>query len=213
MAGEASRSRRLGDVGAERPRRLGLGRPDATMPHLLVMLFARPGELEAWERKVTGRGWGARLRAAGAAGHARHRRHRAVRLRRRRQPAADRLELRAARRTAATSSTSATRWRWARSLLGYRNEYGLYTDRPLLDPAYDPAAEDLPPALDAPHRRDLGRNGSYLVFRQLEQDVRGFWRFVDEQAGARRGSGAGRWRDAMVGRQRDGSPLVPPTPS
>ena len=34
------------------------------------------------------------------------------------------------------------------------------------------------PAEDHPGKRDLGRNGSYLVFRQLEQDVRGFWRFV-----------------------------------
>ena len=29
-------------------------------------------------------------------------------------------------------------------------------------------------------RADLGRNGSYLVFRQLEQDVAGFWRFAGE---------------------------------
>ena len=68
-------------------------------------------------------------------------------------------------------------------LLGYANEYGQYTDRPLLDPATDPAAAELPPAEDQPRRRDLGRNGSYLVFRQLQQDVRRFWRFLDEQAG------------------------------
>ena len=95
-------------------------------------------------------------------------------------------------------------------LLGYRNEYGQLTERPVLDPAFDAAAENLPPALDARHRRDLGRNGSYLVFRQLEQDVPGFWRFVDEQAGhdeQRRRALA----DAMVGRRRDGTPLVPPT--
>ncbi len=95
-------------------------------------------------------------------------------------------------------------------LLGYRNEYGQLTERPVLDPAFDAAAESLPPALDARHRRDLGRNGSYLVFRQLEQDVPGFWRFVDEQAGhdeQRRRALA----DAMVGRRRDGTPLIPPT--
>ena len=31
----------------------------------------------------------------------------------------------------------------------------------------------LPPAEDDPARRDLGRNGTYLVFRELQQDVRG----------------------------------------
>ena len=62
-------------------------------------------------------------------------------------------------------------------LLGYRNEYGLYTDRPLLDPEH-PGAAALPIAEDNPARRDLGRNGSYLVMRELAQDVRGFWRFI-----------------------------------
>ena len=66
-------------------------------------------------------------------------------------------------------------------LLGYRNEYGLYTDRPLLDPE-QPGATALPIAEDNPARRDLGRNGSYLVMRELAQDVRGFWRFITAQA-------------------------------
>ena len=34
-----------------------------------------------------------------------------------------------------------------------------------------------------PDKKDLGRNGTYLVMRQLEQDVRGFWQFLYEQAG------------------------------
>ncbi|MBJ7470854.1 MAG: hypothetical protein JHD16_06105, partial [Solirubrobacteraceae bacterium] len=63
-------------------------------------------------------------------------------------------------------------------ILGYENEYGRRTDRPLLDPAADPAGL-LPPAADDPSRADLGRNGSYLVVRQLGQDVPGFWRFAD----------------------------------
>ncbi len=51
-------------------------------------------------------------------------------------------------------------------LLGYQNEYGLYSDRPLLDPAA-PGAAMLPQAEDDPSRRDLGRNGSYLVMREF----------------------------------------------
>ena len=63
-------------------------------------------------------------------------------------------------------------------LLGYPNEYDLYTGRPLLDPAADPDAT-LPRDPEGSGRADLGRNGSYLVLRQLRQDVPGFWRFLD----------------------------------
>lgn len=91
-------------------------------------------------------------------------------------------------------------------LLGYSNEYGKITDRPLLDP--DAASSDLLNAQDSPEKKDLARNGSYLVLRQLEQDVRGFWKFLHEQAG-------GNFADAdqlgskIVGRSRAGDPLVP----
>ena len=66
-------------------------------------------------------------------------------------------------------------------LLGYPNEYGKITDRPLLEP--DAATTGLLNAEDAPAKKDLARNGSYLVMRELEQDVRGFWKFLYEQAG------------------------------
>ena len=66
-------------------------------------------------------------------------------------------------------------------LLGYRNEYGKITDRPLLES--DAATTGLLNAEDASGKKDLARNGSYLVMRQLEQDVRGFWKFLYEQAG------------------------------
>ncbi len=50
-------------------------------------------------------------------------------------------------------------------VLGYPNEYGLLTDRPLVPAAADPGAV-LPPD-PATGEHDLGRNGTYLVFRQL----------------------------------------------
>ena len=65
-------------------------------------------------------------------------------------------------------------------LLGYPNEYGKYTDRPLVSPDA-PSSSVLPFAEDQPSKRDFGRNGTFLVFRQLEQDVHGFWRFIDKQ--------------------------------
>jgi deferrochelatase/peroxidase EfeB len=91
-------------------------------------------------------------------------------------------------------------------LLGHRNEYGLYTDRPLLDPA-QPGAAILPTAEDDPVRRDLGRNGSYLVLRELAQDVRGFWRFIAAQTDDDAGRVA--LAEAMVGRQTSGAALLP----
>ena len=74
-------------------------------------------------------------------------------------------------------------------VLGYVNEHGHYTDQTLLK------------APDA-----VGKNGTYLVFRQLEQDVRGFWRFLEEIAA----DPAERTRLAakMVGRWPGGAPLA-----
>ena len=55
-------------------------------------------------------------------------------------------------------------------LLGYPNEYGLYTERPLLDGTRDPRGT-LPLDAQGSSRRDFGRNGTYLVVRQLRQNV------------------------------------------
>jgi Dyp-type peroxidase family len=68
-------------------------------------------------------------------------------------------------------------------ILGYENEYDQQTEAP-----------------------DLARNGSYLVFRQLSQDVRGFWQFVDR---ASRDAEHRTWLAAkMVGRWPSGAPLT-----
>jgi deferrochelatase/peroxidase EfeB len=91
-------------------------------------------------------------------------------------------------------------------LLGYPNEYGLYTERPLLDPQA-PGAAALPVAEDEPPLRDLGRNGTYLAFRQLHQDVRGFWRWIQHEAGG--GDAASiELAESMVGRHMDGEPFA-----
>jgi deferrochelatase/peroxidase EfeB len=91
-------------------------------------------------------------------------------------------------------------------LLGYPNEYARYTDRPLIDPKDDPE-RILPLAEDVPGKRDFGRNGSYLVCRDLAQDVAGFWRYVDAQANH---DPKKRWdlAHAMVGRTVEGDPIA-----
>jgi deferrochelatase/peroxidase EfeB len=91
-------------------------------------------------------------------------------------------------------------------LLGYRNEYGKITDRPLLEP--NAATVELLPAHDAPTKKDLGRNGTYLVMRQLEQDVRKFWQFLYQHAGGNLAE-ASQLGAKMVGRAQSGDPLVP----
>jgi len=88
-------------------------------------------------------------------------------------------------------------------LLGYPNAYEKYTASPTAPDAPGPAQHLA--RLGA--RRDLGRNASYLVFRQLAQDVYGFWKWLDEQAG---GDAELRVRIAskMVGRWPGGASLV-----
>lgn len=96
-------------------------------------------------------------------------------------------------------------------LLGHQNEYGLYTERPVLSRAADPQRL-LPADPSDSSQADFGRNGSYLVFRQLRQDVRRFWRFFDDASRQSDGTNdpAARVRLAakMVGRWPSGAPLV-----
>ena len=96
-------------------------------------------------------------------------------------------------------------------VLGYQNEYGLYTDRPAVPASADPR-NLLPQHPDSGDQHDLGRNGTYLVIRQLGQDVRGFWRFVDEATrgpdGASNPDARTRLAARMVGRWPDGAPLT-----
>lgn len=58
----------------------------------------------------------------------------------------------------------------------------------------------------------FGRNGTYLVLRQLEQDVDGFWSAMDERTctgGQANPHAARRLAEKIVGRAMDGTPLVP----
>jgi hypothetical protein len=91
------------------------------------------------------------------------------------------------------------------------NGYGQLTDRPLLPRSDDPGRL-LPPDPGGSGAADLGRNGTYLVLRQLEQDVEGFWRYVGEATQRPDGSSDPGARAALaaklVGRWQSGAPLV-----
>jgi deferrochelatase/peroxidase EfeB len=197
------RTRLLGDVDRNTPEHWDWGGPGSE-PHLLVMFFAEPEHFDSFVQSTKGNTWSDAFEeviwlgtsnldgdepfgfADGIS-----------------QPQLDWEQQRQAPCTQLEYTNIAALGEF---LLGYRNEYGKITDRPLLDP--DAANAELLSAVDAPEKKDLGRNGTYLVFRQLEQDVRNFWKFLYEQAG-------GNFTDAaqlgatMVGRTRAGDPLVP----
>jgi deferrochelatase/peroxidase EfeB len=202
MAGDESRSRRLGDVDASAPSTWSWGGPGRA-PHVLVMLYARAGRLESWKQEIRGGTWMTAFRETllstsnldnvepfgfrdGIS-----------------QPE---LDWEQRRTTGGNEVRFTNRLALGEFLLGYPNEYGKYTERPLVAMRDDPQGI-LPIVEGDSGRRDFGRNGTYLVFRDIRQDVRSFWRFLDAQAGGDRTV-----RDhlgaAMVGRTKTGEPLV-----
>ena len=111
-------------------------------------------------------------------------------------------------------------------ILGYADNRGYIPPTPELSPMFDP--DNLLALVPGTYNsqlgfahpvseanRDLGRNGSFLVIRQLEQDVKNFKSFLAETAASQfGGKPAGsvcreKWIAAkMLGRWPDGSSLV-----
>jgi deferrochelatase/peroxidase EfeB len=200
---EESRSRRLGDVGSNAPSQWDWG-GSANVPHLVVMFFAEPGRLDAFMQSSTGKAWDEGFEVLRCL---------------------DTIDLDGIEPFGFADGISQPQIDWAQDrdvagdqinysnmvalgefLLGYCNEYNKYTDRPIIDA--DTASAGLLPAEDAPERKDLGRNGTYLVMRHLRQDVRSFWQFINRQAGGN-GAEIDKLAAAFVGRTRTGDPLVP----
>jgi len=205
MAGEESRSRRLGDVAFNAPSNWRWGSA-GSVPHLLVMLYSKPRGLDAWTQTAKGQFWSSAFEEIDCLSTA---------------------DMQGFEPFGFTDGVSQPQLDWDRTrksegdeleygnlvaigefLLGYPNEYGKYTDRPLIDLGHDLRGQLLA-AEEDPQKHDLGRNGTYLVFRDLRQEVRGFWQFLDRQAGS---NAVERMTlaEAMVGRTIAGTPLVAP---
>ena len=96
-------------------------------------------------------------------------------------------------------------------VMGYKNEYGVFPDAPLLKEsqgAKDVLADDAAGSAN----KDLGLDGTYFVLRQLQEDVDGFWSFLNEKTRNEDGSAnpaeSTKVAAKMMGRWPGGAPLV-----
>lgn len=96
-------------------------------------------------------------------------------------------------------------------IMGYKNEYGVFPDTPYVTTPQG-NLNLLDTDAGGSGYKDLGRNGSYLVFRQLKQDVCAFWNFMNQQTKKEDGSvdvtESTRLASKMIGRWPSGAPLV-----
>jgi len=196
------RSRFLGDLEGDDPRRWRWGGPSTAPVHLVVLVYGQTAEwLRARADAVVAEAHGGGLEVV-------------ARLE------SDELSNREpfgfvdsisqppiAGLSGARDASSAIRA--GEFVLGYRNEYGQLTERPSVPAAADPKGYL---ARDDDGSADLGRNGTYLVLRQIEQDVAGFWRYLEDESRLPDGT-VDRWRRdhlaaKIVGRWASGTPLV-----
>lgn len=108
-------------------------------------------------------------------------------------------------------------------VVGYPDNRGNIPPGPRLDARHDPEHRlpiEIPPGdfgrVTAEQPRAVGHNGSFLVIRQLEQDVEGFWKFCSAEAARLKPQFAHLPVECddefiaakMIGRWKDGASLV-----
>jgi len=117
-----------------------------------------------------------------------------------------------------------TRFEPGEFVLGYRDNSGFLPPTPTVAAQYDPR-DRLRQAAGAPGQHDLGRNGTYLAVRHLEQDTQGFTDWLGQTAASVRAGGGslasvpacaiqdllgakavGRWPNGSALTQHPGSP-------
>lgn len=108
-------------------------------------------------------------------------------------------------------------------IMGYINQYGLYASVPVVPESED--KQDILPSLPTPGflydrynpdspLKDLGKNGSYIVYRKMKQDVALFWNYLKAEADRLDGTINPErivWlASKFVGRYPNGNPMVSP---
>jgi Dyp-type peroxidase family len=96
-------------------------------------------------------------------------------------------------------------------LMGYKNIYGVFTDTAMIT-THQGDPNLLPEDASGSGNKDLGRNGTYLVLRQLKQDVKLFWNFMNDKTknldGTLNQDESIKLASKMIGRWPSGAPLV-----
>jgi Dyp-type peroxidase family len=94
-------------------------------------------------------------------------------------------------------------------ILGFANQYQTYTHTPYIQNVQ--GSHSLHALDPVTGKKDLGKNGTYLVFRQMEQHVEKFWRYLfhnSKEKAATQNERAIKLAAKMVGRWPEGEPLV-----
>jgi deferrochelatase/peroxidase EfeB len=95
-------------------------------------------------------------------------------------------------------------------LIGHRDAHGEPAPGPLLRQALDDGQPRALPRQGAPEGfSNLGLNGSYLVIRELRQDVDAFWASMTQAAKANGLPSADWLAERIIGRSKDGHALCP----
>lgn len=210
MSGDESRSRRLGDIADNEPEKWDWGRNSQQVPHIILMIYARKKNIASWRKTIAGE-------LFSSAFHELSQLPTSNIIDKEPFGFADGISQPKIDWESQQTTDTHHRARYSNLLakgevvLGYLNEYGYYTPRPLIDADTDPLASVLPDAEEQPELKDLGRNGTYLVCRQLSQDVPRFWQFVNQQTDNK--TRRKQLAEAMVGRKMDkkGTPLIAAT--
>lgn len=93
-------------------------------------------------------------------------------------------------------------------ILGYKDGTGTLPRTPATSAGLDPDGL-LDPHPEWHEKRDLGKNGTYMVFRQLEQHTKLFWDYLNEIATGEGDDTAEILAEKMVGRKKNGDALAP----
>jgi Dyp-type peroxidase family len=206
--GMKARARRLGDNGASDPSQWELGNPgvppNQVTHFLLILQTATEPELDRLEKECQTKNDLYRLRNVVPPETGRP-----LPLQKEHFGFHDSISQPEIEETPKSVNPGAEYLKTGEFILGYENEYGLFPATPMVSADLDVYRNlvdiGAKSGTGMQSMKDLGRNGSYLVFRKLEQDVAAFRRFIIENADKDNPDLLGA---KMVGRWPSGTPLV-----